>query len=73
MNSIQAIQKQIDAASPILERIATLTPAPDRSYLVSGSQSTGKKRYDKVIVVHIEEISQSSIKHTIICGRTKNK
>ena len=55
MNSIQAIQKQIDAASPILERIATLTPAPDRSYLVSGSQSTGKKRYDKVIVVQIEE------------------
>ena len=55
MDSIQAIQKQIDAASPILELIATFTPAPDRSYLVPGSQSTGKKCYDKVMVAQLEE------------------
>ena len=55
MNCIEAIQKQIDAASPILERIASLVPAPDRSFLAPGIQSTGKKRYDKVMVSQIEE------------------
>lgn len=55
MKHIEAIQKQIDAASPILERIASLVPAPDRSFLVPGIQSTGKKRYDKVMVSQIEE------------------
>ena len=55
MNCIEAIQKLIDAASPILERIASLVPAPDRSFLAPGIQSTGKKRYDKVMVSQIEE------------------
>lgn len=55
MSYIEAIQKQIDAASPILERIASLVPAPDRSFLAPGIQSTGKKRYDKVMVSQIEE------------------
>ena len=55
MNFIEAIQKQIDAASPILERIAGLVPAPDRSFLAPGIQITGRKRYDKVMVSQIEE------------------
>lgn len=55
MNCIEAIQKQIDDASPILERIASLVPVPDRSFLAPGIQSTGKKRYDKVMVSQIEE------------------
>ena len=55
MNCIEAIQRQIDDASPILERIASLVPVPDRSFLASGIQSTGKKRYDKVMVSQIEE------------------
>lgn len=55
MNSIEAIQKQIDAASPILERIASLVPVPDRSFLAPGIQIIGKKRYDKVMVSQIEE------------------
>lgn len=55
MNCIEAIQKQIDTASPIMERIAGLVPAPDRSFLAPGIQSTGKKRYDKVMVSQIEE------------------
>jgi hypothetical protein len=52
---METIQKQIDAASPILERIAGLVPVPDRSFLAPGIQSTVKKRYDKVMVAQIEE------------------
>lgn len=55
MNCIEAIQKQIDAASPILERIAGLVPAPDRSYLVPVGNGISKKRYDKVMVSQVEE------------------
>lgn len=55
MNCIEAIQQQIDAASPILERIASLTPAPDRNYLMSGRDHIGRKRYDKVLVSMLEE------------------
>ena len=55
MNCIEAIQKKIDNAYPILERITSIVPVNDSSFLAPGIQSTGKKRYDKVMVSQIEE------------------
>lgn len=55
MNSLEAIQNQIDAASPILEWLTSLIPVPNRSYPVLGVQNTAKKCYDKVRVYELEE------------------
>ena len=55
MNYIEAIQNQIDATSPILERIVCLCPVPERGSLNSGGKVCGKKRYDRVTVGLIEE------------------
>lgn len=55
MSYIEAIQNQIDATSPILERIVCLCPVPERGSLNSGGKVCGKKRYDRVTVGLIEE------------------
>ena len=55
MSYIEAIQNQIDATSPILERIVCLCPVPERGPLNSGGKVCGKKRYDRVTVGLIEE------------------
>lgn len=53
--SIQAIQKQIDAASPILNEIAYLTPALTRPGYEGSSTTLGKRAYDKLSVSKIKE------------------
>lgn len=55
MNCIEVIQNQIDAASPILERVVCLCPLPERGSLNSGGKVSGKKRYDRISVGLIEE------------------
>ena len=55
MEVINAIQKQVDAASPILAKILFMKPVPERSYLNPSGQTSGKKRYDKIEVKLLEE------------------
>ena len=55
MNSIEAIQEQIEAASPILEKIAYLKPIPTRPIYGVTAGTLGKRSYDKQTVAQIEE------------------
>lgn len=52
---IDAIQKQIDAASPILEKIAFLTPKPVRPVFGDTSSTLGRRAYDRMTVSKLEE------------------
>lgn len=52
---IDAIQKQIDAASPILEKIAFLTPKPVRPVFGDTSSTLGRRAYDRKTVSKLEE------------------
>ena len=56
---IDAIQKQIDAASPILEKIAFLAPKPARPVFGDTSSTLGRRPYDrKTVSKYEEEISR---------------
>ena len=55
MEVINAIQKQVDAASSILQKILFMRPIPERSNLSPDRQTSGKTRYDKTEVKLIEE------------------
>lgn len=51
----EAIQKQIDAATPILEKVAFLTPKPKRPVFGDTSSTLGKRAYDRMTVSKYEE------------------
>lgn len=52
---IKLIQEQIDAVSPILERVACLRPSPTPPRYGAQELSTGKVRYEKTTIKLIEE------------------
>lgn len=56
---IETIRKQMDDATPILERIIYLRPVPTRQTYGMGNQAMASTRYDKISVDKIEsEINQ---------------
>lgn len=79
MDLITAIQKQIDATSPIMERLVCLRPAPTRGYPGSGGVTSGKKRYDKTTISLIEEeidkwqLNTRAVLAACFAGNNENK
>jgi hypothetical protein len=55
MNSIEAIQQQIDKVSPILKQLASLAPKPTRPVYGDYRSADGTHGYDKNTVSQIEE------------------
>lgn len=55
MNSIEAIQQQIDSVSPILKRLACLNPKPTRPVYGDFRSADGIHCYDKITVSQLEE------------------
>lgn len=54
METIEAIKKQMNEASELLKRLASLVPLP-KGIAVSGGQAMAKVRYDKATISQLED------------------